>query len=316
MATDVTVRVCGPGPTARAAVDRAEAVFARVEAACTRFDPTSPLMRANADPGAWHQVPDECFVAIAEAARAHRETGGLFDPRVLEVLQAWGYDRTLPFHDRAVVVPVPGRAGGGKHLRRPQQEHPVARGPWRPGLDTRRSAVRLGRHPVDLGGIGKGLAVRWAAAELAGTATAALVEAGGDCYAAGPGPEGTGWRVAVEDPRGGADPVAVLQVSDRGVATSSVKVRRWQVGDREVHHLVDPRTGRSGGAGLLAVTVVADDAAWAEVWSKTLFLTGRGGLRTLAESRGLAALWVDDDGVVGTSRDLAPYLLWQAPRAW
>ena len=47
--------------------------------------------------------------------------------------------------------------------------------------------------PVDLGGIGKGLAVRWAARSGSpGCGDAVLVEAGGDCSLAGTGPEGEG----------------------------------------------------------------------------------------------------------------------------
>jgi len=175
MATDVTVRVVRPTAQAEAAVSRAVGVFRRVEAACTRFDPTSPLMVANATPRDWHVVPAECFDAIAEAARAHRETDGRFDPRVLRILEAWGYDRSLPFKDGPVSLdgPLPpdprrprGRAGEGISARRPPR-------PWRPGLDPARRAVRLGAHPIDLGGIGKGLAVRWAAAQLQGAGVAA-----------------------------------------------------------------------------------------------------------------------------------------------
>jgi thiamine biosynthesis lipoprotein len=64
------------------------------------------------------------------------------------------------------------------------------------------------------------------------------------------------------------------------------------------------------------VTVVGPDVARAEVWSKALFLAGRGQVRRLADERGIAALLVDTDGVVGVSRALRPYLRWQADRGW
>ena len=51
--------------------------------------------------------------------------------------------------------------------------------------------MRVGAKPIDLGGIGKGLAVRWASQELAGAGEAALVEAGGDVMALGGGPTAT-----------------------------------------------------------------------------------------------------------------------------
>jgi thiamine biosynthesis lipoprotein len=306
MATDVTLCVVDPTDAAGAAVAAAERVVTDVAATCTRFDPQSPLMRANAEPGRWHQVPAVLYAALEEARWAHVMTGGAFDPRVLRCLEDWGYDRTLPFTSGEVSVDRP--AG------RPAPDRP--RGRWRPGFDRHRRAVRLGREPVDLGGIGKGLAVRWAAEALAGAGSASLVEAGGDLFAAGPGPDGDGWRVGVEDPRGDRDPVAVLRLADLGAATSSIRVRRWRVDGREVHHIVDPRSGRPADTGLLSVTVVGPDPARAEVWSKALFLAGRGRVRQLADERGIATLLVDTDGVVGVSRAMRPYLMWQADRGF
>jgi hypothetical protein len=87
-------------------VDRAVDVFARVERACTRFNPTSPLTLANADPKAWHEVPPKLFNAVREAAHAHLTTAGLFDPRVLRVLESLGYDRSLPFAGGPVTTPA------------------------------------------------------------------------------------------------------------------------------------------------------------------------------------------------------------------
>jgi FAD:protein FMN transferase len=309
MATDVSVRVVEPQAGAASAVESAQAVFAAVETACTRFNPDSPLMRANARPREWHELPAECFDAVSEAERAHRETMGLFDPRVLRTLERWGYDRTLPFGNTDVTVPT--ATPGGRHKRLPL----ATRRPWRPGLDPGNRAVRIGDEPIDLGGIGKGLAVRWAAQALAAAGSALLVEAGGDIYAGGAGPEGTGWLIGVEDPHGG-DHVAVLAVQDSGCATSSIRVRHWKVGDRQVHHLIDPRSGQPGGQGMSAVTVVHPDPAWAEVWSKSLFLAGRGNIRHEADARDLAALWIDEDGVVGSSRAMKPLITWAAGNAW
>jgi thiamine biosynthesis lipoprotein len=185
---------------------------------------------------------------------------------------------------------------------------------WTPRFDEDRRAVRLGPEPVDLGGIGKGLAVRWAADQIAGHAASFLVEAGGDCYLGGAGPDGTGWRIGVEDPLGGLEPVAVLQLSDVACATSSIRLRQWRSGERRVHHLIDPRTGAPGGAGLLAVTVVGADPAAAEVWSKCLFLCGVDGVAQQAEAQDLAALWVADDGQMGTTSAMDPLLIWRADR--
>lgn len=304
MASENSVRVVAPRPGAGAAVDAAVDIFRRVEGACSRFDPTSALMRANATPQDWHEVPPLLHAALREALRAHEETAGLFDPRVLRVLTQWGYDRSLAFEDGP--VSVEGQSAGamvGATLG--------TDGPWRPQFAG--SSVRIGPEPVDLGGIAKGLAVRWAREQLQDAGGAVLIDAGGDLYAAGTGPEGTGWQIGVEDPRGGAEPLAVLSLTDLGCATSSVRLRHWRVGEQDVHHLIDPRTGAPGGSGLLAVSVVHPDPAWAEVWSKALFLAGEQAVASSAEHQQLAALWVDAAGGVGVSSAMTAYLVWQAP---
>ncbi|WP_456847709.1 FAD:protein FMN transferase, partial [Cellulomonas sp. P5_C6] len=201
MASEVELRVVDPGPDADAQLDRAEREIREVERHCSRFDPTSALSLANAAPASWHLVPDVLADVILEAERAHRETDGRFDPRVLDTLLAWGYDRSLPFIDGGVTTTRPASTSA----------RPAALvEPWQPVLRQRETtALNLGGRAVDLGGIGKGLAVRWAATELAGSGASWLVDAGGDEYLGGAGPIGTGWRVGVEDPLGGISPVLV-----------------------------------------------------------------------------------------------------------
>lgn len=302
MASTVTIRLAPDATSPPDAIGRARAVFREVERQCTRFDPHSPLMQANAAGDAWHVVPPYCFAALAAAANAHQATSAIFDPRVLRALLEMGYDRSLPFG--AGDVEIRGRSVPIAQRRASDR--------WRPRFDPARSAVQIGPVPVDLGGIAKGLAIRWAAEEIALACDSYLIEAGGDCYLAGNGPEGAGWQVAVEDPRGGAQPIAVLNVHSAACATSSIRLRQWTVAGRRVHHLIDPRTGTPGGRGLLAVTVVGADPAMDEVWSKVLFLSGRGDIAAHASAHGLAALWIADDGAIGMSELIAPAVIWQA----
>jgi thiamine biosynthesis lipoprotein len=153
--------------------------------------------------------------------------------------------------------------------------------------------------PVDLGGIGKGLALRWAAhaVERAAPGLGFLVEAGGDVVARG-SDAGRAWTIAIEDPGGGVEPVATCVLGTRdAIATSSVRVGQWRdPAGRRVHHLIDPRTGEPGGEGLASVTVAWTDPAWAEIWSKSLFLEGSARIAGEARRRDLAAWWVTDGG--------------------
>ncbi|MEP7179550.1 MAG: FAD:protein FMN transferase, partial [Pseudonocardiales bacterium] len=162
------------------------------------------------------------------------------------------------------------------------------------------------------GGIGKGLAIRWAAEQIAPYCSEFVIDAGGDCIVRGDGPEADGWHVGVEDPLGGSRPVVVLALRNSACATSSIRLRNWTVGGKPAHHLIDPRTGRPGGAGLLSVTVIGADPAEAEIWSKVLFLHGRDGIAQAAADRSLPAIWIHQDGGVAMSDAARPFVIWTA----
>jgi thiamine biosynthesis lipoprotein len=188
--------------------------------------------------------------------------------------------------------------------------------------------------PIDLGGIGKGLALRWGfeilvaalpeIANDAGTAhgaaggplhAGALLEAGGDLVARGAAPQAGPWLVGIERPRSDEE-IAVIAVDGGAVCTSSIAVHAWTTADgRAVHHLVDPRTGEPGGDGLLSVTVAGPDPAGAEVWAKTLFLEGADGIGPRARALGLAAWWIRDDGRLEMTPAARPRTAWLAGEA-
>jgi thiamine biosynthesis lipoprotein len=180
---------------------------------------------------------------------------------------------------------------------------------------TRRGAVSID-HPVDTGGLGKGLALRWAAT-LASAAILSdgglLLEAGGDVVATGRPPAG-GWRIAIEDPHGSdRTPVAVVSLGTGAIATSSIRVRRWtDPTGRAVHHLIDPGSGQPADDSLAAVTVAGPDPAWAEIRSKSLFLAGAEAIGGEARALGLAAWWVDREGRVGMTPAGRLHAIWVA----
>lgn len=279
-------------PEDTALTDRAGAAWsevldelAAVDAALSRFRDDAEVTRLNrrAATGGSALVSRRLRIALATCRRATRITEGRFDAGMADVLERIG-------EHGASLEP------GG-----------VARGASEgSGSRAERWPVPVPRVAVDLGGIGKGLALRWAAARararLPGDA-GLLLDAGGDLVATGAPPAG-GWFVGVEDPVAAdpatAMPLAVVALDQGAVATSSVRVRRWTAPDgTPVHHLLDPGTRAPARTGLIAVTLAAPDPAWAEVWTKALFLAGRRSIAAEARARGMAAWWVDDEGRLG-----------------
>jgi thiamine biosynthesis lipoprotein len=323
MGSPLRLTVVGiPGPRASAAWEAVSAEFEELEQTLSRFRPTSDLLALNGRAGdpRCSPVHARLYEAVAIAERAWRRSSGAFDPRVLGDLERLGYTGASP----SGLIPA-GRALAERRVA-------FSDGRWlhrRP----RQRAVAIAA-PIDLGGIGKGLALRWGFGVLAATlpeitrntdpggdtgdatrggpTAGALLEAGGDLVAWGAAPQPGPWLVGIEMP-GAADEIAVLAVDGGAICTSSIAVHAWSAADgRAVHHLVDPRTGEPGGDGLRSVTVAAPDPAWAEVWSKTLFLAGAAGIGARARSLGLAAWWVRDDGRLEMTPAARPRTVWLA----
>lgn len=306
----LTVHLPEPaGVSAHTAAERAwdevRAEFEAVDAALSRFRDDSELTMLNrrAGTGDVVRVSRRVRVALAAIDRAGRVTDGRFDAGVLGSLERIGeHGADL---DRTPGGTQPGGA--------------AASDPAMPATAPRTWPVHVPPAPVDMGGIGKGLALRWAAAR-AGAVLASgmgiLLDAGGDIVQVGIPPE-AGWSVGIEDPVAGDDdeaaPIAVLELRSGAVATSSVRVRTWIGPDgRAVHHLVDPRTREPARTGLIAVTVAAADPAWAEVWTKDLFLLGRERIADSARARGIAAWWIDDRGRMGMTPEARIRTAWAA----
>ena len=220
--------------------------FARAECELTRFDASSALSQLNLATGAWVTVPAPLRRALVAAWRAFRLSDGRFDPRIVGALEAAGERAGVP------LPPSPARLRPGDR--------------WLE-LDPRGGRARLAA-PIDLGGIGKGLALRWAAAALRRSGVGDfLLSAGGDLVASGHGPDGGAWIVGLEDPTGAAGPLTTITLRDAALATSSVAVH--------ARHLIDPATLQPAHRPWLSVTVLDRDPAWAEVRSKVAFLSDR-----------------------------------------
>jgi thiamine biosynthesis lipoprotein len=309
MASDIEIRVVDPAPDAQEAVGRAVAAIGAIATHLTRFDPESALSKANRAPGRLARGSPPYWPRPSRT-RTRRPSSPTVCSTPVSAEHAGGVGLRQDVRTDRVRIDRDDAVG---HRDPPHpSRHPTPRATWEPSVTG--TLINLGGSPIDLGGIGKGLAVRHAAAALADAGGSVLVDAGGDEWLAGPGPDGDGWKVGVEDPLGRDEHVLVLAVTDLGVATSSIARQRWTVRGVPVHHLVDPRTLTPGGAGLAAVTVLHPDPAWAEVWSKTLYLTGAADIAASAASLDLAAAWVTVDGEIGLSDAIRPFVLWQVAR--
>jgi thiamine biosynthesis lipoprotein ApbE len=92
------------------------------------------------------------------------------------------------------------------------------------------------------------------------------------------------WPVAIEDPLQPEINLTTLKVDPGGVATSAVTKRVWKQGEKQRHHLIDPRTGEPAVTSWLSVTVIAPHTSEAEVFAKALLIGGPLGSQEIARN--------------------------------
>jgi thiamine biosynthesis lipoprotein len=270
-------------------VDFANARILELEQRWSRFLETSEVSRLNRHAGLPQQVSPDTYELVSKAVTAWRATHGLFDPTLGRALSAHGYDRDFPSIITGTLAP----------------EGPVSPCPTPAGIELA-PILRAITLPVgvsfDPGGIGKGLAADLTATALheAGAA-GALVNVGGDLRVVGEPPSPEGWALTVPDPIHPGAELLRVGLHHGAVATSSRLLRRWRTSVGEAHHLIDPRTGRPADTDVVAVTVMAGEAWWAEAWTKALFLRGPSSLTTLGD---IHAVIVTADG----TRHATPHL--------
>jgi len=159
---------------------------------------------------------------------------------------------------------------------------------------------------VTLDGIAKGYVVDRAVAVLRERgAERVLVQASGDMAAAGS--EHDPWAVAIQDPHVPEGALGVVALS-RSIASSGDYMQSFTP-DRRLHHIIDPRTGRSperaSGTTVLAPTALDADAA-----STTAFVLGpEAGIAFLETLDGVEGVLVSKEGerlvTKGFGRELA-----------
>jgi thiamine biosynthesis lipoprotein len=281
MNTDVGVWLWSTAPERAVIVGRslewAEAFFGRVEQELSRFRSASGVSRLNQAGGRGPQpVSPLLWTVLMSALEAADDSGGIYDPTLLRNLERIGYDRSF-------------EAIGGRSTAEAITDVPSF-GSWR-RVRSDRAARSVSLPPdlaLDFGGIAKGWTVDRVALALAPLGPV-LVDAGGDLRVIGT-VDGEDWPIAVQNPFEPERDRAIVRLSDGGLATSSIGGRRWQRGDRTLHHVIDPRTGTAAQSDLHSVTVRAPTAMMADVAAKVVLVLGSASGTTYLLERGLSGL--------------------------
>ena len=236
----------------------------RLDALLSRTDEDSVIWQLNHADGLGITVGEEVCGLIETAETYTQATGGAFDITIAPVVSAWGFTTDS--------YQVPDGAELAELLTHVGPEHITTAGDA--------AALDPGTQ-IDLGAIAKGYASdRVAAIFRENNVPRGKAELGGNILVMGDKPDGTPWRVGVQDP---AKPneeayAAILALEDAFIVTSGSYQRYFEQDGKRYHHIIDPATGYPADSGLTSVTVVADsgegNGTMCDALSTALFVMG------------------------------------------
>lgn len=273
------------GDDGQAAIDGLRQTLEQLDAALTAGE-GGEAAALNAAGGEWTAVP-QSGALLAQTLELARLTGGTLDPTAYAAVKAWGFadgNYTVPAREEleqlmaAIDYTQVEVSGDGSQAR------------LTPGQQ------------LDFGATAKG----WAGdllrqqLEQEGIASALLDLGQSSIAAVGTKPDGSPWRIAVQDPAGdNGDYVGILELSGRSMGTSGSYQRYFEQDGVRYCHIIDPATASPARSGLAGVTVVADSCLLCDGLSTALFVMGlEDGVRFWREnsSLGFDVIFITDAG--------------------
>lgn len=169
--------------------------------------------------------------------------------------------------------------------------------------------VRDANTQLDVGAIGKGYAGQQIVEQLRAEGVInLLLSIGGNICSIGTRPDGTGWRVGIQNPYGDGNLCAVA-VTGQNVVTSGTYERYYTVDGKRYHHIIDPNTLMPS-TYYDSVTVISSDSALADALTTGLFcMPIDEGMALIERLPDTEALWVLPDGSQRQSSGFSAYVV-------
>ncbi len=272
-----------------------------VDASMSTWREDSELSRFNLkdDQSEWTPVSDAMFEVLAAARQVSERSGGAFDITIGPVVNLWGFGpegRPQKIPDDQLLADKLANTGF-RFLE----------------LDPERKAIRAERKQyLDLSGIAKGYGVDAVARYLESEGVDRyLVEIGGEVRVNGRKPDGSAWRLAVEQPDVQGRQVNRVVAMDRSsMATSGDYRNYYESNGQRFSHTIDPATGRPVGHRLASVTVIHDSSMMADAWATAFTVLGFEEGYRLALQENLAVYFIVREGEGFETRYTPAFATW------
>lgn len=258
-AMDTVMSLTVYGAKGDQALEEASELIYTLQDALSATDENSPIYALNHAGGAWTPVEGEVLDLLEGSKELCALTGGALDITAYPAVQAWGFiskDYRVPGEEE--LEELAGRI-----------DYAALE------LDLEGGQARLPQGmEMELGAVAKGYTGDRLARLMAELGVdSAIFSLGGNVQAVGCKPDGSPWRVAIQDP-GGQGNLAVVEVTDKAVVTSGGYQRYFEQDGVTYWHILDPDTAAPARTGLQSVTVIGPEGLVCDGLSTALFVMG------------------------------------------
>lgn len=241
----------------------------------------SDIYRINHAAGAATTVKPETADLISKALQYCELSGGLFDITIGGVVDLWDFVN-------GVIPDANTLAEALNHVN----YHNVT-------VDENVVTVSDPLSRIDLGAIAKG----YITDDITNLmkehgCESALINLGGNTYALGVKPDGSDWRVGIQDPhKATGTSFGTVTVTNKSIVTSGINERSFKKDGITYYHLLDPRTGMPAQSGLASTSIISNLSLDGDAFSTITFIMGlQEGLQAVESYGGLEAIFIDDQG--------------------
>lgn len=258
-AMDTYMSLGAYGSNGEKAVEAGEQEIYRLDALLSTGQDTSEVAEINKNGGG--TLSADGIALMKESLELYKETDGRFDISIYPVMDLWGFtteDYKVPTDTEL--------AEALSKVDASKIEFDENTGNVSFGIDGME---------IDFGGIAKGYtSSRLMEIYRENGVTSGLVNLGGNVQVIGAKPDGSAWRVAIENPDEDGTYLGIAQVVDQAVITSGGYERYFKKNGKTYHHIIDPSTGYPAESGLISATVICPNGTLADGLSTSLFIMG------------------------------------------
>jgi len=269
MGTTYTVKVIAPKKYSKDKDLKTEIdkILKKINSAMSIYDKSSEISVFNKlEKNVYMKISSEFLSVLVLGQKIYNMTNGAWDGTVGHLVNLWG------FGNQKNKFEIPSQFEINEKLALTGFDKIVIL------ADEMKIKKNINNIFLDLGSIAKGFGVDFVSDFLKDEGFSDfMVEIGGEVYVSGQNIKKEKWKIGINVPDSSAgleDVISIINISDKGVATSGTYRNFFKTHEKIYSHIIDPKTGRPVNNSLLSVTVISGSCTFADGLATGMLVMG------------------------------------------